>query len=130
MYSIESVFPASILSTHVTAFVVYFDQRKGASHAIRLNKIREKAKKRCENVLIYFPFNFKSFSFIQLLNKKKSDLETGLNQSCFNETFILILIFRFDVEQAFLLTTSSVVTASLASFTLGVVMILVVMGKN
>jgi hypothetical protein len=34
------------------------------------------------------------------------------------------------LEQAFLLTTSSVVTASLASFTLGVVMIFVVVGTN
>ena len=42
----------------------------------------------------------------------------------------IIHLFRFDIDQAFLLTTSSVVTASLASFTLGVIMILVVIGME
>jgi len=37
---------------------------------------------------------------------------------------------RFEIDQALLLTTSSVVTASLASFTLGVVMIIVVIGES
>ena len=44
--------------------------------------------------------------------------------------FILMLFSRFDLAEALLVFTSSVLTASMASFCLGIIMIGVIIGKT